>query len=91
MLALIPVDITYSELSPPHSALIHHRHGILLPPHLHPYRRHTRPHTRRHYRFPGQTSRVQSRVIDSRWHWGWHLAHRVYHLQLRDPRCPLAS
>jgi len=58
ILALIPVNITGSQVSPLHSALIHHPLVMLLPPHPHPHphRRHPRPHTRRHHWVPGQSS-----------------------------------
>src|SRR5882757_9355724 len=93
ILPLIPVDITGSQVSPPHSALIHHRLAMILPPHPHPHphHRHPRPHTRRHHWFPGQTSRVPSRAVVAGWRWGWHRDRRFHHLHLRNPRCPLAS
>jgi len=97
ILALIPVDITGPQVNPTHSALIHHRLAMLLPPHPHPHRyphphrRHPRPHTRRHHWFPGQTSRVLLRAVVAGWRWGWHRDRRFHHLHLSNPRCPLAS
>jgi len=93
ILALIPVEITGSQVSPWHSALIHRRLTMILPPHPHPHphRRHPRPHTRRHHWFPGQTSRVPLRPIVASWRWGWYRDRRFHHLNLRDPHCPLAS
>jgi len=93
IVALIPVNITYYALSPPHSALILQRLAMLLPPHPHPHpdRRHSRPHTLRHHWFPGQTSRVQSQAGVTGWRWAWHRARRYCHLRLRNPRCPLPS
>ena len=50
---------TYYALSRVHSALIHPRLAMLLPPHPHPPHRNPRPDTCQHHWFPGQTSRVQ--------------------------------
>jgi len=41
-------------LSPPHSALIHHRLAMLIPPHPHPHRR---THTRQHHLLCPRSSR----------------------------------
>jgi len=82
---------TYYALSPPHSALIHHRFARHLPPHPHTHCRNPRPHTRRHHWFPGRTSRIESRAIIAGWRWGWHHARRFHHLHLLNPRYPLAS
>jgi len=51
IVTLIPVKITYYALSSLHSALIHHRLAMHLPPHPHPHphRRHPFPHTRQHH------------------------------------------
>jgi len=73
ILALIPIDITGSQVNPPHSVLIHHRLPMLLPPHRHRHRhpdpdlRHPRPYTRRHHWFPGKTSQVLSRAVVASW------------------------
>jgi hypothetical protein len=56
ILPIIPVAITGSQVSHPHSALIHHQVAMLLPPHPHPHRRHPPPHTRRYHWVPGQSS-----------------------------------
>jgi len=54
IVVLIPVNITYYALSPPHSVLIHHRLAMLLAPYPqpHPDRCHPRPHTGRPHWFP---------------------------------------
>jgi hypothetical protein len=40
---------------------------MLLSPHPHLHRRHTRPHPHRHHYFPGQTSRVKSPAMFAGW------------------------
>jgi hypothetical protein len=47
IVALIPIDITGSQVSPLHSLLIHHRLAMLRPRHLHLHlhRHRPRPHT----------------------------------------------
>jgi len=93
IVALIPVNITYYALSPPHPVLIHHLFAMLLlpHPHPHPHRRHPRPHTCQHDWFPSQTSHVQSRPVIASWRWGWHPARHFRHLHLGNHRCPVPS
>jgi len=81
----------YYALSPLHSALIHHRLAMLLPPHSHPHHHHALPYTSRHHWFPDQTIRVQSWPVVAGWWRGGHRAHRFCHHHLLNPRCPLAS
>jgi len=47
--------LEYYALSPPHSALMHHRLVMLVPPHPHRHHHHPHNHIPRHHLFPGQT------------------------------------
>jgi len=93
ILGLIPIDITGSQVSAPHSALIHHWLAMSLPAHpdRHPHCCNSHPHTHWHHWFPGQTSGVPSRAVIAGWWWGSHGDRYFHHLHLRNLRCPLAS
>jgi len=81
--------LLYYTLSPPHSALIHHRLSMPVSPRPHPPAHPHRPHTRRHHVFPARTSRFWSQPVVASRQWGWHCARDFRQLDLRYPRCPL--